>query len=133
MEKHLYHANPQETAISSCTTSISEKAPPLLSLKCASNSFYIRSTLFVEKSNDPNQFAYKQARSTLDAVGLLAHTIAKSLDGGLKVFKVAFVDCSNVFNTITCSQFLNRLTRLGAPSRIARCWLSYFTYRRQRV
>ncbi len=47
---------------------------------------------FMEKSNDQNQFAYKKARSTLDAVGLLAHTIAKSLDGGSKVQKTVFVD-----------------------------------------
>ncbi len=44
-------------------------------------------TTLMEKSNDQNQFAYKKARSTVDAVGLLAHTIAKSLDGGSKVQK----------------------------------------------
>ncbi len=36
----------------------------------------------MEKPNDQNQFAY-----TLDTVDLLAHTIAKSLDGGSKVQK----------------------------------------------
>ncbi len=49
------------------------------------------------KSNDQNQFAYKEARSTLDAVGLLEHTIAKSLDGGSKVQKTIFVDLISAF------------------------------------
>ncbi len=70
----------------------------------------------MEKSNDQNQFAYKKARSTLDAVGLLAHTIAKSLDGDSKVQKAVFVDFSSAFNTIPRSQLLDRLSILGAPS-----------------
>ncbi len=55
---------------------------------------------FMEKSNDQNQSANKKARSTLNAVGLLAHAIAKSLDGGSKVQKAVFVDFSSAFNTI---------------------------------
>ncbi len=78
------------------------------------------------------QFAFKKARSTLDAVGLLAHTIAKSLDGGSKVQKAVFVDFSSAFNTIPRSQILDRLSSLGAPSWIVRWLLSYFN-RRQRV
>ncbi len=69
----------------------------------------------------------------MDAVGLLAHTIAKSLDGGSKVLKVVFVDFSSDFNTIPRSQILDRLSSLGAPSWIVRWLLSYFTNRRQRV
>ncbi len=69
----------------------------------------------MKKSNDQNQFAYKKARSTLGAVGLLAHTIAKSLDGGLKVQKAVFVDFSSAFNTVPRSQILDRLSSLGAP------------------
>ncbi len=42
---------------------------------------------FLEKSDDQNQFAYKKSRSALDAVGLLSHTIAKSIDSGSKVHK----------------------------------------------
>ncbi len=73
---------------------------------------------FMEKSNNQNPFAYKKARSTLDAVGLLAHTIAKSLDGGLKVQKTVFVDFGSAFNTTPRSQILDRLSSLGAPSSI---------------
>ncbi len=35
---------------------------------------------FLAKSNGQNKFSYKKARSTLDAVGMLAHSIAKSLN-----------------------------------------------------
>ncbi len=87
----------------------------------------------MEKSKDQNQFAYKKARSTVDAVGLLAHTIAKSLDGGTKVQKAVFMDFSSDFNTISRSQTFDRLSSLGAPSWIVRWLLSYFTNRRQRV
>ncbi len=79
---------------------------------------------FIEKSNDQNQFAYKKAWSTLDAVGLLAHTIAKSLDGGSKVQKAVFVYFSSAFSTIPRSQTLDRLSSLGAPSWIVRWLLS---------
>ncbi len=60
----------------------------------------------MEKSNDPNQFGYKKARSTFDAVGLLADSFAKSLDGGSKVYKVFFVEFSSAFNTITAQKSL---------------------------
>ncbi len=65
---------------------------------------------FVGKSNDQNQFAYKKARSTLDAVGLVAHPIAKSLDGGSKVQNADFVDFSSALNTIPRSQIPDRIS-----------------------
>ncbi len=49
-------------------------------------------------------------------LGLLAHTIAKSLDGGSKVQKAVFVEFSRAFNIIPRSQILDRLSSLEAPS-----------------
>ncbi len=70
--------------------------------------------LFLEKSNDPNQLPYKKARSTLDAVGLLVHTIAKSLDGGSKVNKAVFEDFSSALNIIPHSLTLDRTANLDS-------------------
>ncbi len=64
---------------------------------------------------------------------LILLKIAKSLDGGLKVYKAAFVDFSSAFNATPRSKILDRPSRLGAPSWIVRWLLSYFTNRRQRV
>ncbi len=89
--------------------------------------------LFLEKSNDPNQLPYKKARSTLDAVGLLVHTIAKSLDGGSKVNKAIFEDFSSALNIIPRSLILDRLSSPGPPTWIVLWLLFCFTNRRQRI
>ncbi len=60
---------------------------------------------FLEKFNGPYQFAYMKASSTFDAVGILTHAFAKSLDGGSKAYKVAFIDFSSAFNAIPLSVF----------------------------
>ncbi len=52
-------------------------------------------------------------------VGLLAHAITNSLDGGSKVHKAFFVDFSIAVNTLPRSQILDRLSNLGAPSMVA--------------
>ncbi len=44
----------------------------------------------LEKSNDQNQFAYKKARNIFDAMGILEHTIAKSLGDVSKLHKAVF-------------------------------------------
>ncbi len=86
-------------------------------------------TTFFGEIQWPKPICIQKARSTLDAVGLLA----KSLDGGSKVQKGVFVDFSRALNTIPRSQILDRLSSLGAPFWIVRWLLSYFTNRRQRV
>ncbi len=59
-------------------------------------------------------------RCTLDSVGLLAHTIAESLDGGSKVQKAVFVDFSSAFNAIPRSQILSILFSLHTDSLTSR-------------
>ncbi|CAH8820961.1 unnamed protein product [Trichobilharzia szidati] len=50
--------------------------------------------------NDPNQFAYKHSRSTLDAAVVLHHNIVSSLDRGAKYVRCASLDYTSVFDSV---------------------------------
>ncbi len=79
---------------------------------------------FLEKSNDQNLFTYKKARSTLDAVGLLAHTIARC---GSKLHKPVLWILAVLLIPPPRSQIFDRPSSQGAPSWTVRWLLSFFT------
>ncbi len=83
LERHPYHATPQEAAFSLCTTQVSANSHhPYWALHM--RAIHSRSDpTFLEKSNDQNHFAYKKVRSMMDAVGLVAHTIHGAYIGTL--------------------------------------------------
>ena len=65
-------------------------------------------------SLDPWQFAYKQNRSTDDAVSLALHTALTHLDlGKNRCVRMLFVDYSSAFNTIIPARLDTKLRDLG--------------------
>jgi len=76
---------------------------------------------------DDAQFAYKENRSTLDAVATLTHHIAFELDKGSKNIRCAFLDFSSAFNTIPRSQVLDLLSKYGTPGWLVKWFGDYFT------
>jgi hypothetical protein len=80
----------------------------------------------LEAISDPNQFAYKKKRSTLDAVACLQHLITSSLDQGCVNFKCIFLDFSSAFNTICRQSILDKLLVLGTPGSFVNWIYDYF-------
>ncbi|KAI4879655.1 hypothetical protein NFI96_032437, partial [Prochilodus magdalenae] len=73
---------------------------------------------------DPMQFAYRQNRSTDDAIALTLHTALSHLDKKNTYVRMLFVDYSSAFNTIVPSRLEIKLRHLDLNSSL--CWLRRF-------
>ncbi|KAI3351412.1 hypothetical protein L3Q82_020270 [Scortum barcoo] len=63
---------------------------------------------------DPHQFAYRQNRSTEDAVSIALHSVLSHLDNKNTYARLLFIDFSSAFNTIVIpSKLITKLTDLG--------------------
>uniref|UniRef100_A0A669BIH3 Reverse transcriptase domain-containing protein n=1 Tax=Oreochromis niloticus TaxID=8128 RepID=A0A669BIH3_ORENI len=82
---------------------------------------------------DPHQFAYRQNRSTEDAVSIALHSVLSHLDNNNTYARMLFIDFSSAFNTIHPSQLIRKLTDLGISSLICKWLLDYLTNRPQHV
>ncbi|KAK1806304.1 hypothetical protein P4O66_000179 [Electrophorus voltai] len=77
-------------------------------------------------STDPLRFAYRQNRSTDDAIAHLLHTTLTHLDEGRGNYvKMLFVDYSSAFNTIIPSLLTTKLEDLGLHTSLCD-WISNF-------
>ncbi|KAF7708963.1 hypothetical protein HF521_018020, partial [Silurus meridionalis] len=75
---------------------------------------------------DPLQFAYRQNRSTEDAIAHLLHTTMSHLDQRNRNYaKMLFVDYSSAFNTIIPSTLTSKLEVLGLSQPLCQ-WISNF-------
>ncbi|KAI4903293.1 hypothetical protein NFI96_004870, partial [Prochilodus magdalenae] len=82
---------------------------------------------------DPMQFAYRQNRSTDDAIALTLHTALSHLDKKNTYVRMLYVDYSSAFNTIIPSRLDIKLRDLGLNSSLCSWILKFLTDRRQVV
>ena len=89
----------------------------------------------VQDNLDPFQFAYRQQRSTEDAVATLMHLVSKHLDA-LKIkpyARVPFIDFSSAFNTIQPDILLSKMIHMGMNPHLIHWYCSFLTNRQQLV
>ena len=84
-------------------------------------------------SLDPLQFAYRENRSTADAITLTLHTALSHLDQRNTYVRMLFIDYSSAFNTIVPSKLVIKLRDLGLNSALCDWILNFLTGRRQAV
>ncbi|KAI4880167.1 hypothetical protein NFI96_001818 [Prochilodus magdalenae] len=82
---------------------------------------------------DPLQFAYRQNRSTDDAIALTLHTALSHLDKKNTYVGMLFVDYSSAFNTIVPSRLDIKLRDLGLNSSLCSWILNFLTDQKQVV
>ena len=78
---------------------------------------------------DPLQFAYRQHRSTEDAVLCLLHTLTQHLDTANASVRILFVDFSSAFNTISPNLLIRKLENMSVNRQLIR-WVADFLIRR---
>lgn len=61
---------------------------------------------------DPWQFAYKQGRSTEDAVGGITHLVLKHLEDTKAYARLLFIDFSSAFNSLQPYLLLDKLKKM---------------------
>ncbi|XP_013868639.1 RNA-directed DNA polymerase from mobile element jockey [Austrofundulus limnaeus] len=82
---------------------------------------------------DPHQFAFRQNRSTEDAVSIALHSVLSHLDNKNTYARMLFLDFSSAFNTVIPSQLITKLTDLGISSLMCNWLLDFLTSRPQHV
>uniref|UniRef100_A0A3B5QGF3 Reverse transcriptase domain-containing protein n=1 Tax=Xiphophorus maculatus TaxID=8083 RepID=A0A3B5QGF3_XIPMA len=82
---------------------------------------------------DPHQFAYRQNRSTEDAVSIALHSVLSYLDSKNTYARLLFLDFSSAFNTVIPSQLITKLTDLGISPLMCNWLLDFLTSRPQHV
>jgi hypothetical protein len=88
---------------------------------------------------DPYQFAYRENRSTDDAIAITLHRVLSHLEPAAKLDPnaycgILFVDYSSVFNTIVPEKLYSKLTNLKViPEPICRWILDFLLNREQFV
>ena len=90
-------------------------------------------TSLLPKSLDPHQFAYREKRSTEDAIATALHTALSHLEQQGSYVRMLFVDYSSAFNTILPHKLMNKLVNLGIPHPTCMWINSFLTCRTQRV
>ena len=74
---------------------------------------------------DPYQFAYRQNRSTDDAITTVLHPSLYYLDLCNTYVRLLFIDFSSAFNSIIPSKLINKLSVLGIDP-LLRNWILDF-------
>ena len=87
----------------------------------------------VQWNIDPLQFAYRNKRSTDDALLYMLHNIYCHLDRPKRYARVLFIDFSSAFSTIRPHIMMERLWQLGVNANIIRWGESFLTERAQCV
>ncbi|XP_041671977.1 C-type lectin domain family 4 member M-like [Cheilinus undulatus] len=64
---------------------------------------------------DPHQFAYRENRSTEDAIAIALYTTLANLEQENSYARLLFTDFSLTFNTIILSRLVSKLNNLGLP------------------
>jgi hypothetical protein len=81
--------------------------------------------------SDPLQFAYRQSRSTLDAVAYLVHAVASALDRKAKAVRLLFLDYTNAFGSVDRGILLQQIADGGVDPCLVKLLQDYFTNRSQ--
>uniref|UniRef100_A0A8C9VFB8 Reverse transcriptase domain-containing protein n=1 Tax=Scleropages formosus TaxID=113540 RepID=A0A8C9VFB8_SCLFO len=84
-------------------------------------------------SLDPLQFAYRNNRSTDDAIAFTLHTVLSHLEKKNTYVRMLFIDYSSAFNTIVPSKLSVKLRTLGLNNSLCSWILDFLTGRRQVV
>ncbi len=84
-------------------------------------------------SLDPLQFAYRNNRSTDDAIAFTLHAALSHLDKRNTYERMLFVDYSSAFNTIVPSKLVVKLHSLGLNNSLSSWILDFLTGRRHVV
>lgn len=74
---------------------------------------------------DPLQFAYRQNRSTEDAISTALHLSLSHLDNNNSYVSMLFIDFSSAFNTIIPSKLVSKLCDLGINTSLCN-WIQHF-------
>jgi len=82
---------------------------------------------------DPFQFAYRQNRSTEDAISTALHSALAHLDNNNTYVRMLFIDFSSAFNTIIPSKLITKLSDLGINASLCNWVLDFLTNRPQSV
>ncbi|KAK3568712.1 hypothetical protein QTP86_013878, partial [Hemibagrus guttatus] len=82
---------------------------------------------------NPFQFAYRQNRSTEDAVNSAIHTALTHLEGKDTYVRMLFIDYSSAFNTIIPHRLSEKLLTLGLATSLCNWVLNFLTDRLQSV
>ena len=82
---------------------------------------------------DPHQFAYRQNRSTEDAISTALHSALEHLELPGMYVRMLFVDYSSAFNTISPDILVEKLANLDFPPLICSWTKDFLTNRPQAV
>ena len=82
---------------------------------------------------DPFQFAYRQNRSTEDAISTALNSALSHLDNNNSYVRMLFIDFSSAFNTITPSKLITKLCDLGINTSLCNWILDFLSNRPQSV
>src|SRR4029434_7644086 len=80
---------------------------------------------------DPLQFAYRQNKSTEDAISTALHSALSHLDNSNTYARLLFIDFSSAFNTIIPSKLITKLSDLGINTSLSNWILDFLTNRPQ--
>lgn len=82
---------------------------------------------------DPFQFAYRDRRSTADALCTTSHLILKHLDNTKAYARLLFMDFSSAFNTIVPQNLLDKLQGMEVNPVMIKWYHAFLTGRTQQV
>lgn len=82
---------------------------------------------------DPSQFAYRQGRSTEDAIISVTHLISKHLEDPKAYARVLFADFSSNFNTVQPHLLVKKIINMGVNAFTFKWVYSFLTNRSQQV
>lgn len=115
-------------------TSLNNYRPVALTstiMKCFERLVLARLKSCLPPTLDPNQFAYRQNRSTDDAISTALHPALYHLDQSNTYVRFLFIDFSSAFNTIIPSKLITKLSDLGIDHSLCNWILDFLTNRPQ--
>lgn len=77
---------------------------------------------------DPLQFAYRQGRSTDDAINSITHLTLKHLENPKAYARLLFIDFSYAFNTLQTHLLLQKITQMNVNPFIIKWFYSSFFF-----
>ena len=110
----IIHSNTstQQSAVT-CLNNYRPVALTPLPAKCIEKLVRKHITSIIPASFDPYQFAYRQNRSTEDAIAILLHSALELLEKKNSYMRMLFIDYSSAFNTILPRTLISKLQLPG--------------------
>lgn len=81
----------------------------------------------IPRTLDPYQFAYKENRSTKDAIAMVLHALLEHLEWRKTYAWLLFVDLSLAFNSILLNKLLSKMHHLGLNTALCNLVLNFLT------